>query len=1603
MTNSRRLFATPQRNIPGALPGVRRGGVLRGTPTRTPRSAHSSRSVRNLFATNQQQYPPHSPTPFVTPSPSHVQDQRQSQPDQTLTAQDAHLEPEPEKVGNSNTAGVETLATPRHHERSSGTQVPTSSPQNGTQSSSSYPSTPTPNRLSEGLAHYNSQPARPVRSTNSAPIPATLTSHGSHFRSMGEDDEVETHDLGSLQAPDTEALEQQIRNTREEHRREAERRVQEEANAKRKVVNGGGLINEDIGVDYRTAAAREKARAEAEERRQNADADNLLYPERPINVSEEAGDPLAAKEMSKSRIGAYLWARTHNISKDAFQSLMKLRSHDWFDWDDIPHSYSKLMDMRHQLPTDTIYNHEVDIQVEEGDSSTQPTALCHFFKIEDICKRQLANAQVRNLCHEGLAKEEQSIVESYQATRGGLWPQSVLSSKSAYPLAAIAPPETPIHPGANVFIDLGFRKVPGRISSVFTNTRKWKVRSTGLGRGDNRRSAINNVWITFNPIIQSPDDVKFYGIKGSSAKLLGEIDLEKDPQLFLMDFCVPIDAVDGKADIVFHRHDRPDTNSEDDSESEAQQDQETEELPKLACCQELDREGSIHVWNMVVPENAIDRYALSNRFSETIGASPITTNTTNRTINRTERRRMALEKSRNHQWNSAPLSGIHPRFEKSISTKHLPQTLAEAELEAGEIEMTELLSVTPETKMQQIAAQEASIKAAREDRDRDKDKDKDPPNPNPPDPPDPNPSVNPGNTTTATTGTSGDIQNRPVLRIMTLCVDLYIDKFGVFRTTHRSAGAMYLTFHNMNHKGRDQLRNHFVVGFTPNGSNTQEAAAPVFRELKTLAKEGFVMELEGITTRVYVKLLTISADMAEAAELAGCRGASALYPCRFCELPRAKFTAKTLHITRAEQYVLLRQVHLTDDYRAEAAKLRSWTARENFLRTKGLKHDISVVESEGPSFNPFMQIALDISHSEQKGMGERLIIQLVDTFLSDAGIKEFARVLKSFKLPHGSSKIPNTAKRVKTLKMREVTLTVSMLPFILQRMDEKAKKIFKPSAIEKMNKKRNDQNSTIMESPDYSPDTTELLELLDPTSLKDLLIQVFLAVAKGNRSLFAREIASTSDFIDPYMELETLIVAGRDKIYELLAPIQEAAKKEVLAAMKLNEEEAEAYQEKLAREEEEAVRKQLLEDNITDEENDTDAADDESDTNNRQGNSTARGRHGRAGRTRGLARGRPRGRQIRGARGRGRGNGRATRKKPVKRKAPKNPTMIETLPNFHTALHQCWTARLNGTCLNVSTSMGEMQHRVFKQLVAHSNYYELDLLFCRYINIMMALRSIVDDAIIDKDGNRLPNHPWRDAVKEIRREVPSICSGYAFGNIVSFAEEDDEDTDLEDNTNSANSQSTSELPRAQGNIFHDVKLRSKLPKTTATSRGLPVDLRNRESNTDRTIRGIWRAYEQYGFPFGGVEFDGRHIEQKSNKLRWWESISMYDTENETRYTYRPGLVIPVIEKENRKRAGQGFAEIIGICSHNWQGKDHSFLYVRWLSATEMDPVFKLQRYKVQPWEDVHRTTTFGIDNNADWLNFISLESISPNKPPHFVKSIDNDNEYILNSTYFSSI
>ncbi|CAB4440300.1 unnamed protein product [Rhizophagus irregularis] len=80
----------------------------------------------------------------------------------------------------------------------------------------------------------------------------------------------------------------------------------------------------------------------------------------------------------------------------------------------------------------------------------------------------------------------------------------------------------------------------------------------------------------------------------------------------------------------------------------------------------------------------------------------------------------------------------------------------------------------------------------------------------------------------------------PGIQTLKIFIDLYFDDFGTFRTSYHSLGGLYVQFGNFPLKLRQQLKNHFLIGFVPFGGNFEDVIKPFINDLLILQKGLFM-------------------------------------------------------------------------------------------------------------------------------------------------------------------------------------------------------------------------------------------------------------------------------------------------------------------------------------------------------------------------------------------------------------------------------------------------------------------------------------------------------------------------------------------------------------------------------------------------------------------------------------------------------------------------------------------------------------------------------------------------------------------------------------------
>jgi hypothetical protein len=217
---------------------------------------------------------------------------------------------------------------------------------------------------------------------------------------------------------------------------------------------------------------------------------------------------------------------------------------------------------------------------------------------------------------------------------------------------------------------------------------------------------------------------------------------------------------------------------------------------------------------------------------------------------------------------------------------------------------------------------------------------------------------------------------------------------------------------------------------------------------------------------------------------------------------------------------------------------------------------------------------------------------------------------------------------------------------------------------------------------------------------------------------------------------------------------------------------------------------------------------------------------------------------------------------------------LERLPNIHTALHLASNARLFASTINTCATFGEMKHRVWKNIVPHTNFREMDLAFALYDNTMQSLRYIIDST--SSPEHRLARHPLAKVLKFLQRTCPSIFSGQYFSG--------SDDSEGKENSDDLIDLST-DWNISDGSRFANGKLWRRLSVKQARKNGLAWNLCDVEKD-DIFLRDVRRGFQRV--------FESKPpltAFRELGALEWWTKLTVFDNVLHTHLSIRIGSIV----------------------------------------------------------------------------------------------------------------
>ncbi|KAF0490870.1 hypothetical protein F8M41_021874 [Gigaspora margarita] len=173
--------------------------------------------------------------------------------------------------------------------------------------------------------------------------------------------------------------------------------------------------------------------------------------------------------------------------------------------------------------------------------------------------------------------------------------------------------------------------------------------------------------------------------------------------------------------------------------------------------------------------------------------------------------------------------------------------------------------------------------------------------------------------------------------VLKLFLDLYYDDFGIYRNVYHLLCGVYIQFGNMPISLKQQLKNHFVLGFVPFGGSFDEFIRLFIMEIKSL-ESGQIMNIQGQEYWVIASLGVVTADLPQGNDLAGIKRHRANKGCQTCQVSKEHFTNNDLDFKNLSRYQ-----HITNSQFHEIALSKSIQERKLVATKYGLCNSILIL------------------------------------------------------------------------------------------------------------------------------------------------------------------------------------------------------------------------------------------------------------------------------------------------------------------------------------------------------------------------------------------------------------------------------------------------------------------------------------------------------------------------------------------------------------------------------------------------------------------------------------------------------------------------------------
>lgn len=170
-------------------------------------------------------------------------------------------------------------------------------------------------------------------------------------------------------------------------------------------------------------------------------------------------------------------------------------------------------------------------------------------------------------------------------------------------------------------------------------------------------------------------------------------------------------------------------------------------------------------------------------------------------------------------------------------------------------------------------------------------------------------------------------------------------------------------------------------------------------------------------------------DMPQQAVNTGSKSQSAKNPCRICFVPKLKADDLGYNVSEWSRYD-----QFVGNVRKQARAIPQKGRRSELLATWGLTEEPSPWHTVYPTLTIMRQFAIDVMHSELKGMSSRFSNVLWDCLLTDNAKQNFAGIMKDSRqlpLPCEWSALQDPTSHRKSYSYTDHGRLIVLTPFIL--------------------------------------------------------------------------------------------------------------------------------------------------------------------------------------------------------------------------------------------------------------------------------------------------------------------------------------------------------------------------------------------------------------------------------------------------------------------------------------------------------------------------------------------------------------------------------------------